>query len=52
MKYKDLINFEPITEVVKFSRTNDSDYQKCLIKTFVFSDTFKEHTDSIDDKKP
>lgn len=43
MKYKELINFEPITEIVKFSRTKDSDYQKQLIKTFVFSKTFKEH---------
>lgn len=43
MKYKELINFEPITEIVKFSRTKDSDYQKSLIKTFVFSDTFKDH---------
>lgn len=43
MKYKDLLNFEPITEVVKFSRTNEADYQKALVKTFVFSDTFKNH---------
>ena len=43
MKYKELLNFEPITEVVKFSRTNESDYQKSLVKTFVFSDTFKNH---------
>lgn len=43
MKYKDLLNFEPITEVVKFSRTSESDYQKLLVKTFVFSDTFKNH---------
>jgi hypothetical protein len=43
MKYKELLNFEPITEVVKFSRTSESDYQKSLIKTFVFSDTFKNH---------
>ncbi|MBC6368014.1 DUF6079 family protein [Algoriphagus sp. AK58] len=43
MKYKDLLNFEPITEVVKFSRTNEFDYQKTLVKTFVFSDTFKNH---------
>ncbi|SNS76462.1 hypothetical protein SAMN06295967_1258 [Belliella buryatensis] len=41
MKYKELLNFEPITEVVKFSRTNEEDYQKSLVKTFVFSDTFK-----------
>lgn len=43
MKYKELLNFEPITEVVKFSRTSEVDYQKSLIKTFVFSDTFKNH---------
>lgn len=43
MKYKELINFEPITEVVKFSETHKSDYQKNLVKTFVFSETFKEH---------
>jgi uncharacterized protein DUF6079 len=43
MKYKELLNFEPITEVVKFSRTSESDYQRTLVKTFVFSDTFKNH---------
>ncbi len=43
MKYKDLLNFEPITEVVKFSQTSDSYYQQSLVKTFVFSDAFKEH---------
>lgn len=43
MKNKELLNFEPITEVVKFSRTNESHYQKSLIKIFVFSNTFKNH---------
>lgn len=43
MKYKELLNFQPITEVVKFSRTSETNYQKNLIETFVFSDTFKEH---------
>jgi hypothetical protein len=43
MKYNELLSFEPITEVVKFSRTTDSVYQKSLIKTFVFSETFKNH---------
>ena len=43
MKYKELLNFEPITEVVKFSRTADTAYQKNLVSTFVFSDTFKNH---------
>ncbi len=43
MKYSELIQFEPITEVVKFSETNKSDYQMNLVKTFVFSETFKDH---------
>jgi hypothetical protein len=43
MKYKELLNFEPITEVIKFSRTSETDYQKTLVKTFVFSNTFKDH---------
>lgn len=43
MKYRELINFEPITEVVKFSETHKEDYQKNLVKTFVFSETFKNH---------
>lgn len=42
MKYKDLLQFEPITEVVKLDRTDEADYQKQLIRTFVFSDTFRE----------
>jgi|AntRauTorckE5430_2_1112549.scaffolds.fasta_scaffold00298_6 RNAse (barnase) inhibitor barstar len=42
MKYKELLNFEPITEVVKFSRTSEAAYQKNLVSTFVFSDTFKD----------
>lgn len=43
MKYKELLNFDPITEVVKFSKTREADFQKTLVKTFVFSDTFKDH---------
>ena len=42
MKYKELLNFEPITEVVKFSKTTQIEYQKTLVRTFVFSATFKE----------
>ena len=41
MRYNELIQFEPITEVVKFSRTSDTEYQESLVKTFVFSETFK-----------
>ena len=47
MKYKELLNFEPITEVVKFSRTSETDYQKNLVSTFVFSDTFKEYLSNL-----
>jgi len=43
MKYKELLNFDPITEVVKFSKTREADFQKTLVKTFVFSDAFKDH---------
>ncbi|MBK7095332.1 MAG: hypothetical protein IPH57_09915 [Saprospiraceae bacterium] len=43
MKYKELLNFEPITEVVKFSQTNETDYQKSLVRTFVFSNAFRDH---------
>jgi hypothetical protein len=42
MKYKDLIQFEPINEVVKFSRTTEEDYQKSLIKSYVFSKALKD----------
>lgn len=43
MKYKDLINFEPINEVVQFSKTNEESYQKNLVKTFVFSKSIKNN---------
>lgn len=43
MKYKELLNFDPITEVVKFSKTKEADFQKTLVKTFVFSDAFKDY---------
>jgi len=43
MKYKELINFEPITEVVKFSRTGENAYQETLVKTFVFSKAFQDN---------
>jgi len=41
MKYSELIQFEPINEVVKFSRTNDPEYQKNLVRTFVFSNAYE-----------
>jgi hypothetical protein len=42
MKYKELINFEPITEVVQFAQTGKEAYQIDLVKSFSFSDAFKD----------
>ena len=44
MKYSDLIQFEPINEVVKFDRLSDEQYRESLVKGFVFS---KAYEDSI-----
>ena len=43
MKYKDLLDFEPIIEVIRFDRTDEKPYQINLIKTFVFSDALKKN---------
>ena len=43
MKYKELINFEAITEVVQFGQTGIEDYQKDLVKSFSFSETFRDN---------
>lgn len=43
MKYKDILNFQPITEIVKFSETDKKDYQEQLISSFVFSNAFREN---------
>ena len=42
MKYKDLIQFEPINEVVKFDRLQSDDYRKSLVRNFVFSQTYEK----------
>lgn len=42
MKYSDLLQFEPITEVVKFDRLADSEYRKSLVRTFVFSKSYED----------
>lgn len=41
MKYQDLIQFEPINEVVKFDRLSDLEYRKSLVRNFVFSDAYE-----------
>ena len=42
MKYKELIKFEPINDVIKFNKLDSSDYRKSLIETFVFSKSYEE----------
>lgn len=42
MKYNELLQFEPINEVVKFDRLEDADYRKQLVKTFVFSKAYAD----------
>ena len=41
MKYKDLIQFESVDEIIKFDKLNEDDYRDRLIKTFVFSNAFE-----------
>lgn len=41
MKYGDLIQFDPINEVVAFGRLSDSDYQSSLVRSFVFSPDYE-----------
>lgn len=42
MKYSDLIQFEPINEVVKFERLSSDDYRQSLVRNFVFSQTYEK----------
>ena len=40
MRYSDILSFEPITEVIQFDNLKSEDYQKNLVKTFVYPDYF------------
>lgn len=42
MKYGELIQFEPINEVVKFGRLGEDDYRSSLVRNFVFSQTYEK----------
>ncbi len=42
MKYRELIQFEPINEVVKFDRLQNDDYRRSLVRNFVFSQTYEK----------
>ncbi|WP_106830576.1 DUF6079 family protein [Parabacteroides pacaensis] len=41
MKYKDLIQFDPIDEIIKFSKLDNDDYRTKLVKNFVCSNTYE-----------
>ena len=41
MKYKDLIQFESVDEIIKFDKLSDGDYRERLIRTFVCSNAFE-----------
>lgn len=40
MKYKDILQFEPITETVQFDLLSNHDYQLDIVRNFVFPDYF------------
>ena len=42
MKYSELIQFEPLNEVVKFNRLSDDAYRENLVKTYVFSKAYED----------
>src|SRR5690625_1186550 len=44
MKYKDLVSFEPITDIIVVSKSGDKETAKNLVKSFVFS---KQMTDKV-----
>ena len=44
MKYRDLIQFESVDEIIKFDKLDSEDYRERLVKTFVFSESFENYT--------
>lgn len=42
MKYKELIQFDPIDEIIKFDKLGSNDYRAKLVKNFVCSAAFEE----------
>ncbi len=43
MKYKDLIQFDPIDEIIKFGQLDNEDYRAKLVKTFVCSEPYETY---------
>lgn len=42
MKYKDILQFDPITEVIQLDLLGKDDYRKEIVKTFVYPEYFLE----------
>ena len=42
MKYRDILQFEPITDVIQLDKLVSDDYRKDIIRTFVYPDYFVE----------
>ena len=42
MKYSELIQFEPLNEVVKFNRLSEDKYRENLVKTYVLFQKYVE----------
>lgn len=40
MKYKDLIQFDPVDDIIKFSKLGNVNYKEKIVKTFVCSDSY------------
>lgn len=47
MKYKDLIQFEPITSIVKLTDSAEPSEAEKLVKTFVFSQKIREDLEAV-----
>lgn len=43
MRYRDLIQFDPITTVIQVTDINDKDKAKNLVKTYVMSDSMADN---------
>ena len=42
MKYKELIQFDPIDEIIKFGKLDDEDYRAKLVRNFVCSTAYED----------
>lgn len=42
MKYRDILQFDPITDVIQLDKLDRNDYREDIIKTFVYPDYFVE----------